>query len=378
MTGDLLGIPMREDTGRGPDRRRGSWIVVLLAAVILGGFFIFALRLVSGLFDGGEEVAAAEDYPGPGAGEVVVQVMEGDADAEIGERLVEADVVASVRAFTDAASARFEETGEYIQPGHYRLQRQMPAADAVEVFFDGESRVEERVVVVEGITVEAVLNRMARSDQWEPPALQTALEGLELPAYADGNPEGFLHPATYRFGPDVTEEEALAEMLAAFNRMAEDIGLADQAEAAGFTPYEILTMASIIEREAADAEEYGRVSRVIHNRLERGMTLGMNATLNYVLPEPKAWLTDADLEFDSPYNTHRNLGLPPTPIGNPSRAAIEAALAPEEGDWLYFVAFPDGRSEFASDENEFYTLLNEARTAWEEWQAEQDAAQGEE
>jgi UPF0755 protein len=152
--------------------------------------------------------------------------------------------------------------------------------------------------------------------------------------------EGFLFPATYQFvKKGITEEIVIREMLAEFGQRAE--GLAwENAEQLGVSPYEVVIIASMIEREAANDEERALIAGVIYNRLREGMALGIDATLLYMDPSPDGQLTTADLETDNPYNTRINAGLPPTPIASPGERSLEAALDPEETDFFYYVLCP--------------------------------------
>jgi UPF0755 protein len=225
-----------------------------------------------------------------------------------------------------------------IAPGTYELLLEMRAEDALALLIAGDSRVSIKIAIPEGKRASAVLQLI--SDQASLPladveaAAQKAAEGL--PGYANSNLEGFLHPATYTFSPGVTADEIIAEMLAKHEAVVAELGLEQKASELGMTPYQILTVASLLEVEA-HPRDFAKVARVVYNRLAEPMRLQFDSTVNYGLGKTAVILTTAELETPTAYNTYLNDGLPPTPIGNPGSAAIEAALNPAVGDWLYFI-----------------------------------------
>jgi uncharacterized YceG family protein len=166
--------------------------------------------------------------------------------------------------------------------------------------------------------------------------------------------EGFLFPALYEFTPTTTAGALISNQVAAFAERWQTVDLR-VAKRRGRTPYDVLTIASMIERETVAPEERRLVAAVIYNRLERGMVLGIDATLRYGLGIPGTRsLTRKHLASDSPYNTRRFKGLPPTPIGNPGLASMRAAAKPAPVDYLYYVRKPDGIHHFfTADEDEF-------------------------
>ena len=153
--------------------------------------------------------------------------------------------------------------------------------------------------------------------------------------------EGFLFPDTYDFDRKSTSAQLVQEQLREFTAKWRTLDLS-YARSKNLTPYDVLTIASMIEKEAVASGDRAKVSRVIYNRLHLGMTLGIDATIRYALhiPGTKS-LTQSDLANPTPYNTRLHAGLPPTPIANPGLASIQAAAHPAPGPWLYFVAAPD-------------------------------------
>ncbi|MER7462286.1 endolytic transglycosylase MltG [Streptomyces sp. NPDC097981] len=175
-----------------------------------------------------------------------------------------------------------------------------------------------------------------------------ATAGLALPAEAKGNPEGFLFPATYPVTSKSTPATLLAYMVQTANRKLAAKAVADGGKAHGMTPYQTATLASIIEAEAASRADQGRVARVVHNRLARSMPLQMDSTINYALNRSTVDTKLSETWIDSPFNTYRRQGLPPTPINSPGLDAMAAAVAPAPGDWLFFVTVKPGDTRFSA------------------------------
>lgn len=171
---------------------------------------------------------------------------------------------------------------------------------------------------------------------------------LPLPAEAKGNPEGYLFPATYPVTSDTTPQSLLRYMVdTAVERFGAD-HITAGAQRNGVSVYQTVTIASIVQAEADTDDDMGKVARVIYNRLERGMPLQMDSTLNYALNRSTLETTTGDTKIDSPYNSYERKGLPPTPIGNPGEQAMTAAITPTPGPWLYFVTVAPGDTRFTS------------------------------
>ncbi|NEC26253.1 endolytic transglycosylase MltG [Streptomyces sp. SID8111] len=173
--------------------------------------------------------------------------------------------------------------------------------------------------------------------------------GLRLPQEAEGNPEGYLFPATYPLEDKATPEKLLSAMVDAANKKFNGAPVAAGAQRNAMNVYQAVTIASIVQAEADDPADMGKVARVIFNRLERGMPLQMDSTINYALNRSSLSTTATDTKVDSPYNSYERMGLPPTPIDNPGEAAVRAAINPTPGDWLYFVTVKPGDTRFTAD-----------------------------
>ncbi|WP_039931963.1 endolytic transglycosylase MltG [Streptomyces viridochromogenes] len=172
---------------------------------------------------------------------------------------------------------------------------------------------------------------------------------LKLPDDARGNPEGYLFPATYPIRENTGPEDLLALMVDTANQKFNGAPLAAGAQRNAMNVYQAVTIASIVQAEAATEADMGKVARVVFNRLERGMPLQMDSTVNYALGRSTLRTTAEDTRIDSPYNTYQRMGLPPTPIDNPGEAAMRAAVNPPPGDWLYFVTVRPGDTRFTAD-----------------------------
>ncbi|MFJ2647891.1 endolytic transglycosylase MltG [Streptomyces sp. NPDC087420] len=169
---------------------------------------------------------------------------------------------------------------------------------------------------------------------------------LDLPLDAMENPEGYLFPATYPVDSESTPASMLSFMVNTANQRLGDHHISSGAQLNHVTVYQTVTIASIVQAEAATAPDMGKVARVIHNRLARGMALQMDSTINYALNRSSLDTTYKDTGIDSPYNTYERKGLPPTPIGNPGDEALNAAVHPTRGNWLYFVTVSPGDTRF--------------------------------
>lgn len=363
-----LSVWSDEETRPGPRRRRkkerkgGAAVLValLLMLAVLGGGAALVFGLGAKVKDA-LSTSAAPDYPGPGQGEVVIEVLPGQTVSEVGQTLKEEDVVKSTQAFFEVANANPESST--LQPGFYELARKMSAADALETLLDPSARVQAKVTLPEGLRLDESLQRLAAGTELPLRSFKGAIkraEDLGLPDYAQGNPEGFLYPATYDVPPDADASDVLTQLFAAYAAAAEKAGV----ERTPRDPEEIVIVASLVEAEARLPGDFGKVARVVYNRLEQGMPLQFDSTVNYALKADKEIVTYEDLGKDSPYNTYQNTGLPPAPINSPGEAAMVAAVNPPDGDWLYFVTVDpeQGITRFTSDYDEFLRFKDELKS----------------
>ncbi|WP_221350006.1 endolytic transglycosylase MltG [Streptomyces beigongshangae] len=175
---------------------------------------------------------------------------------------------------------------------------------------------------------------------------------LKLPEDAGGNPEGYLFPAAYPIDGRSTPEALLSRMVGTANKKFTGGTVTAGAERNAMNAYQTVTVASIVQAEAATEADMGKVARVIYNRLDRGMPLQMDSTINYALNRGTLRTSRRDAQLESPYNTYARMGLPPTPIANPGEKAVRAAVTPPRGDWLYFVTVKRGDTRFTADYEE--------------------------
>jgi UPF0755 protein len=345
--------------GRRKRRRVSGCIPVLLVLAVVGGLLYFGVMWGRDFIE--EQFGDPEDYAGPGKGSVTFEVHQGDSIGDMGRNLEQAGVIASVEAFTDAASGNPDATG--IQPGFYQLRKEMKAADALDILTDPSQILTTRVTVPEGLRVVDILDLMVKNTDFKRAQFEKALDHpakLGLPDYAGGNAEGYLFPATYGFGPDATPTTMLTAMVDRWKQAAEEADLEGAAERLGYTPHELMTVASLVEAEGR-GDDMPKIARVIYNRLENSGTAGttgrlqLDATVNYAHGRDiGARTTSEDRLIDSPYNTYQVVGLPPGPIESPGDAAMQAAANPADGDWYYYVTvnLKTGETKFAETPEE--------------------------
>jgi len=342
---------------RGRPRRRVSPVLApLLALVLLGALGVGGYKLY--------ERFQSPDYPGPGTGEVTVQVLPGDTATSLGPRLVTLGVVASTRSFVSAAKASANPAG--LEPGFFRLRRHMNSALAYKLLLNPASRIQTVVAVPDGLRMTQILALLEKTSRQPASAFAAAANdtaALGLPAYAGGSLEGYLYPATYDFSPHASALGMLQAMVARFNQEATSVDLPAAANAAQLSPGQVVTVASILEAEAGNPRYYPQVAEVIYNRLNEHMDLGLDSTVNYALRRFGPSLTTTQLHVDSPYNTFIHTGLPPGPIDSPDNAAIEAALHPAHGNLLYFVTvnLKTGLTLFTNSPTVFQQYENECQ-----------------
>lgn len=344
------------DLGREQHRRAGhkrglGCLAVLVALAILGGGGYLAYS--TGLSALENALRPPPDYSGAGSGSVTVEVRSGDSSADIAGTLAGQDVVKSAEAFTDAASKDPESMT--IQAGYYQMKKQMSAEAALAILIDPGNVIRNPVTIPEGWTVDQIVAALAKKSKAKAGSFTKVLEkpgSIGLPDYAQGNPEGYLFPATYELPPRSTPRQILTMMVKRYDEAATSTDLEAEADKLGYSAHDVMTVASLIQSEARLDKDFAKVSRVIYNRLDEGMKLQFDSTVHYAVGKTgSVSTTGADRNVDSPYNTYKKVGLPPTPISAPGEQAIEAALNPAEGSWMYFVTVnPDsGETKFATD-----------------------------
>ncbi|AWW40937.1 endolytic transglycosylase MltG [Streptomyces cadmiisoli] len=207
------------------------------------------------------------------------------------------------------------------------------------------------LVIPEGWRASQVFAAVDRALELTPGTAKRAVPNahLKLPGDAEGNPEGYLYPATYPLTEKSRPEQLLKSMVDTANRKFNGAPIAAGAQRNAMNLYQAITIASIVQAEASTKADMGMVARVVFNRLERGMPLQMDSTINYALGRTTLKTTLSDTRIESPYNSYQRMGLPPTPIDNPGEAAMRAAINPVPGNWLYFVTVKPGDTRFSAD-----------------------------
>lgn len=346
-------------------RVRSAFAVVLSVGVLIAGVSLVSDRVQAAWL----QFRTVEDYIGEGVAPVEVTIAPGTPLSSIADLLVEHDVIKTAKAFDREAAANAD--SKKIQAGRYQLKTQIPAKLALSMLLDPKNILRVRMTLTEGQRLDILVGQMSKASGVSTKQLNAALKNwkkLGLPKWVKSSAEGFLFPDTYEL-PDKPKADAVLKLATAqFTRVAKELELSAKAEALGISGYQAVVVASIIEKEVFRAEDRPKVAQVIYNRLERGMTLGMDSTAIYA-----SWregLKTTNYNLDSPYNTRVNKGLPPTPINSPGRAALEAAVNPADGDWLYFVTvnMKTGETEFSDDEAGF----QESVAKWKAWCAESE------
>jgi UPF0755 protein len=339
----------RRKEKRKRDRRRAvtAMILVLTIFVLLAGGVWYGVDRVSALI-------AAPDYSGPGTGQVVVQIQPADTATDIATTLVDKGVVKSTKAFVEAATA--DRRSLALQPGSYQVRERMKAADALDLLLSPDSKVTLRFTVPEGLSAKRAFDRIAQQTDFTTAQLEAATKdpvAIGLPSWAKGDVEGFLFPDTYLLDPGTDAVGAVSAMVARSLQVMEEIDFINRARQLELEPMQALEVASLLEGEGIPSD-IGKIARVVYNRLfKENMPLQFDSTTVYGRElrgvHRQTALTREELNTSGDiYSTYTNKGLPPTPISNPGKAALEAAVAPEPGPWLYFVlASEGGHSEFA-------------------------------
>ena len=333
-------------SGRGPKRRRSRWIApliavaVILTPVVIGGVYAFNLY---------QSKYHPADYAAGGTGQAIVQVQTGQTATAVGERLVTLGVVASVRAFDLAAEHSTDSLG--LEPGFYRVHKQMKASLAFALLLNPASRIQDKITIPEGWRISQIETALEARSGIPMADYQQALSNpgaLGLPSYANGNPEGYLYPATYLVEPNMSATTVLQGMVNRFNQEAAAINLPLAAQQAHMTQSQVIIVASLLQAEGGAIADYPKIARVIANRLAAGMPLQFDSTVLYGLGKFGTTVTYQQINSNTPYNTYKHQGLPPGPIDSPGNAAIQAALHPASGNWLYFVANKNGVTKFSN------------------------------
>ena len=310
-----------------PKRKKSSlviWVASLIVIAMVGtaGWvgYNWLRDVVAGM--------SIEDYSGQPGPEVEIVISEGDTGEDVARKLVEADVIKSFDAiYRPMLASEF-----IVYPGTYRLPTKLSGVAALNLLISGEARYVRKVTIQEGLRASRIFELLSTELEIPIGDLEKAAKDLNALGIPDSAPsiEGYLFPATYEFDPGVGAKEVIQTLT---NRMLDeliDLGVAES------DWHEVLTMASIVQVEGKP-RDFGKVARVFFNRLDLDMALQSDATVSYATNGETVTTTDEQRATDSPYNTYYYRGLPIGPINSPGSEAIRATLAPEAGEWLYFV-----------------------------------------
>lgn len=311
-------------------------------------FTAIGLALVAGLFAaaaGSLAYAIYGDRSHPVATTQIV-VDRGSTFAQVARELVDGGVIGNVTTFRILARVRGQEAS--VRAGAYRFAPHLTQSEVLRALVTGGAQVAAWVTIPEGFTAAQIAQRLQESGVGPAPGFMREFmrERLVVDGTQTANLEGFLFPSTYLVPLGASPEQAAALMTAEFLKQLPADAPA-RARALGVTVPQAVTVASLVEREAKSEVDRPRIAEVIYNRLRLVMPLQIDASIEYALPQHKSRLSFADLKIESPYNTYLHPGLPPTPIANPGRPSLDAALHPSKGDDLYYVYCGNGRHVFA-------------------------------
>lgn len=289
---------------------------------------------------------------------VTINIKKGATFGEIGKTLAQNKVIKSGKLFV--YYGRLTGQDKKMQAGVYRVSNTWTMQEIMDCVSSGKTAT-IRVTIPEGYNVKQIDDLLVQKGIVNRDLFQKAVSANYSYSFLKNTQvsglqrlEGFLFPATYELRPGMTEEEIVNLMLQSFQG-AFTPELKERAEKMGFTTQEVVTLASLVEREAKLKQERPMVAAVFLNRLQVGMPLQSCATVQYVLGKQKEVLSNRDLQNPSPYNTYLHAGLPPGPIANPGIASIKAVLYPADVDYLYFVAKGDGSHHFSKTFGEHQT-----------------------
>ncbi len=344
--------PFVEERGIDMDLKKKIIIAVICIAVVIAAGVLF---YIGGL---GKALDSENTQT------VNVTIPSGSGTIQIGQQLEENSIISSANKFK--LWSRIKGYDSQYKAGTYALSPSMDFQTIADIIVGGKVNT-VNFTVPEGYTIYQTARVIADSGLGDYDTLVSLIEAADFDYdFLDGAQnnknklEGYLFPNTYTIDEGMSEEQIIKVMLDEFEKQPlkaiTDKKLSSQHNASsGRSINEIITIASIIERECKVDEERKLVASVIYNRLEKGMPLQMCSTVQYVLGKQKEVLTYADTRIESPYNTYTNAGLPPGPICSPGLAAVQAALHPADTDYLYFVLSEklDGTSNFSSDYAQF-------------------------
>ncbi|SFE64893.1 UPF0755 protein [Actinacidiphila alni] len=352
----------------GKKRRSGCacLVVVVVLGGVLGGVGYFGYNFYQDRF------GPAPDYSGDGSGQVQVEIPKGSTITTMGNILKSDGVVKSVDAFT--AAARKNPKGQFIQAGVYVLNKQMSAASAVTMMLDPKSQ--NAMIIAEGMRdaqiYETIDKRLGLSAGTTKKVAREQVKNLGLPDWADTGSkvkdplEGFLFPSRYSVAKGMKPQDLLKQMVGQAKEQFAQFDLAGEAKKQGLSgPYQLLTVASLVQAEGKTDDDFKKMAKVVYNRMvptnkETYGLLQFDSTYNYIKNTSATNISLAKIKsLDDPYNTYKYKGLPPGPIGNPGVDALKAAMNPDGGNWYYFISLDGKTTKFTETHAEFQKLYDQ-------------------
>ena len=338
--------------GNGDGRRR--WPIILFAVLLV----VVALGAIIATWLKGQI-----DPSGPPGAEIHLTIANGQSTGQIADLLHERGVVKSATVFR--YYARFKGADE-IKAGDFTFHHNEHMGEVIKTLERGPEVRADRITIPEGLVLTEIADKVGalpgRSAQRFMEVAKSGTIRSKFQPAGSTNLEGLVLPETYFVDRDDDEAQILTRMVTAFDKHADQIGLPAAAQRLGLTPYEVVIVASMVEREARLDEDRAPIARVIYNRLDEGMPLGIDATVQYALGGRKEDLTKSDLAIESPYNTRNRTGLPPGPIASPGPESLQASLDPPPSPYLFYVlANANGKHAFATNGAEFDRLVAAAR-----------------
>lgn len=336
--------------------RRRILAVGLILVLLVGGLAFSNRSTIRSFLDS----VTGADYSGSGHGSVVLQISAGDDGATVSQDLVNLGVVKTYRTIYKLVIAR-----DFVfYPGSYQLKLQMSSPAALDALANPANRISNKVTIKEGLRIGQVFDALAKATDISRAEFETAskdLPGLGISS-SEVSAEGWLFPATYDFDPGLSAKQILKVMV------KRTISELDHFSVAKEDRHKVLTLAALVQKEARQEPDFYKVSRVFLNRIEQGMHLQSDATVSYGVGGSTVSTSAADRADSNGYNTYVHSGLPIGPIGAPGSVAIDAALHPAEGKWLYFCAInlKTGETVFSNT----YAEHQAAVRLWQAWMRE--------
>lgn len=345
----------KDATEEDKQRTKRNAVLAIAAAVLAAVCVTFAVLSMDYRISTIDEVQ--------GNDKVVVRITPGMASGEIGDLLAEKGVIDSTWKFKLAV--KLNGAGDKFQAGTFSLQENMTVGDALGVLINGRAT-SQWVTIPEGYDVRQIAKLLAKHGLVEEKEFLAAAKDFAPYDYIVKSPEadyaieGFLFPDTYEFATDASCQDIMRRMTDEFDHKLTP-ELRQQASQRNLSVYELVTLASLVEKEARFPEDRPIIAQVFFKRLNINMPLQTDTTIQYLLDGPKENLSIADTQIDSPYNTYQHYGLPPGPIASPGMASIEAVLNPAVTDYLYFVADTQGHNHYGYTYDEHLDLVDQVR-----------------